>query len=1669
VSSVDNGAGYIGSFATVISDPATGDGTGSIDWTFTVNDSLVDHLAVGETIVQSYDVTVDDGNGGTDTETVTITITGTNDAPIIGAGDTSGAVTELPDGDAGENTADLTDTGSLAFTDVDLTDSHTVSSVDNGAGYLGTFGAVINGGDIDWTFTVNDSLLDGLAAGETVVQSYDVTVDDGNGGTDTETVTITITGTNEAPVITGGDSTGGVTEIVDLASGENIDDLTDSGSLTFTDEDIADTHTVSSVDNGIGYIGSFGAVVGAGSVDWTFTVNDSLVDYLAVGETIVQSYDVTVDDGNGGTDTETVTITITGTNDAPVITGGDTTGGVTEIADGATGENTDNLTDSGSLAFTDVDLIDTHTVSDVDNGAGYIGSFDTVINGSDVDWTFTVNDSLLDGLAAGETIVQSYDVTVDDGNGGTDTETVTITITGTNDAPVIGAGDTTGSVTELPDGDAGENTADLTDTGTLPFTDVDITDTHTVSSVENGAGYLGSFAAVINGSDIDWTFTVNDSVLDGLAAGEQLVQSYDVTVDDGNGGTDTETVTITITGTNEAPVITGGDATGDVTEIADGAPGENVDDLTDSGSLSFSDGDVSDTHTASSVANGIGYVGAFNAVINGGNIDWDFSVNDSLVDHLGDGETIVQSYDVTVDDGNGGTDTETVTITITGTNDAPVITGGDTTGDVTELPDGDAGENTDDLTDSGTLNFADVDLTDSHTVSQSANGVGYLGTFAAVLGAGNTIDWDFSVNDSLLDSLGAGDTLVQSYDVTVDDGNGGTDTETVTITIQGTNDGPVANGDSFGGIEDIPVIGNVLGNDTDVDASDILNVVEPVIISANGGTVTMAPNGDFTYVPFEHFSGADSFTYTVSDGNGGTDTATVDLLVVAVADQPIIVALNAVGATDTAVPVPLTIDFPDEDGSEVHTITLSDVPANATFNNGTDNNDGTWTLTKADLVGLTINVAPPGPIFGSTFDLFDLTTAGGGDGSLGFVLDGSTGQDNNGFDVATAGDVNGDGFADILTSSVGGDSFGRTNSGEVTLYFGGTTHAAETIISATTPAQSYTFAGANAGDRMGTSVRSAGDLNNDGYDDIIIGSPLASPDGNVSGRSYVVFGSAGNANFAAMDADDGTVDGLIDLAQLQAADGGDGSRGFILNGSPVAPATSNEFTGYSTTGGFDFNGDGIDDMAIGATGNDFEDGVNPVALDYGATYLVFGKTTGFAAEIDVQDFMDPSNGAASAGTGDGSEGVVIRGFGVGDATGRQISGMQDMNGDGKDELLIGGRLADPNGGSSGQAYIVYGTDTLGAEFSLGDLDGTNGFIFNGMASNDRMGRSINEAGDINGDGINDIIIGSYRADGINGTDSGEAYVIFGGQTNLAALDALDGTSDGVIETSELATVNGGDGTLGFIISGAEAQDRVGHVVRNAGDLNGDGFDDVLVGAPKANPDGQNDEGGVYVVFGTNTGFAAEIDMGDFAAGDGTVGFEIQGINGGDNAGWSAGAAGDVNGDGFDDIVIGAHYADPNGASSGATYVIFGKQDLSGDDFVITVEATATETSNSDTASSGTGLFVDVDGSDEDTIEGTSYGDTLNGGAGNDTLTGNGGDDLFVFTDGTGDDVITDFTEGAGSEDVIDVSDFGFTDFADLLTATNDSGADTVITLDGDDSLTLIGVQEANLHEDDFLI
>jgi VCBS repeat-containing protein len=246
-------------------------------------------------------------------------------------------------------------------------------------------------------------------------------------------------------------------------------------------------------------------------------------------------------------------------------------GSVTEIADNAPGENATMLSDSGNISFSDVDLIDTHTVSVTPQAGGYLGTLGAVVSNPStgdgsgtLTWTFMVADADVDYLAAGQTLTQYYDVSVNDGHGGVATETVEITITGTNDAPIIGTADLVGGVTEIGDGQPGENATLLSDSGNISFGDVDLIDTHTVSVTPQAGGYLGTLGAVVtdpstgDGSGtVQWTFSVQDSAVDYLAAGETLTQYYDVSVNDGHGGIATETVTITITGTNDAPTAVG--------------------------------------------------------------------------------------------------------------------------------------------------------------------------------------------------------------------------------------------------------------------------------------------------------------------------------------------------------------------------------------------------------------------------------------------------------------------------------------------------------------------------------------------------------------------------------------------------------------------------------------------------------------------------------------------------------------------------------------------------------------------------------------------------------------------------------------------------------------------------------------------------------------------------------------------------------------------------------------------------------------------------------------------------------------------------------------------------------------------------------------------------------
>ncbi|MBY5307894.1 hypothetical protein F2Y93_09125, partial [Aphanizomenon flos-aquae CCAP 1446/1C] len=411
----------------------------------------------------------------------------------------------------------------------------------------------------------------------------------------------------------------------------------------------------------------------------------------------------------------------------------------------------------------------------------------------------------------------------------------------------------------------------------------------------------------------------------------------------------------------------------------------------------------------------------------------------------------------------------------------------------------------------------------------------------------------------------------------------------------------------------------------------------------------------------------------------------------------------------------------------------------------------------------------------------------------------------------------------------------------------------------------FTFINGNTNDdNLGYSVSSAGDINGDGVDDIIIGAPQADPQakGN-AGASYVVFGSKNG--FAP----------TIDISTLNG-----------INGFTILGATESEAAGRSISAAGDVNGDGIDDIIIGAPFADTNNNNN-----IGSSYVVFGKNS-----FSSNSTIDLSNL--------GNNGLVINGLNAEDELGYSVSSAGDINNDGIDDLIIGAPNAyTTSNGKPGQTYIVFGASNFDSSFNLNSLNGSNGFVINGQSIEDYSGLSVSSAGDINNDGIDDLIIGAPQA-APNGTNSGQAYIVFG----------KNGSFDSAINLADI------DGTNGFIINGQEG-DKLGFSVSSAGDINNDGIDDLIIGAHDADPNGIMNAGQSYVVFGKNGNFDPIFDLSTL---NGNNGFVINGINEFDNSGWSVSGVGDISGDGIDDLIVSANNADPNGESSGQSYVVFGK-------------------------------------------------------------------------------------------------------------------------------------------------
>jgi len=442
----------------------------------------------------------------------------------------------------------------------------------------------------------------------------------------------------------------------------------------------------------------------------------------------------------------------------------------------------------------------------------------------------------------------------------------------------------------------------------------------------------------------------------------------------------------------------------------------------------------------------------------------------------------------------------------------------------------------------------------------------------------------------------------------------------------------------------------------------------------------------------------------------------------------------------------------------------------------------------------------------------------------------------------TAGDFNNDGTDDILIGAdeADGPSNGRTAAGEAYIIFG--SPALADVIDMATGAADVTIYGAEANDHLAEDVLATGDFNNDGFADALIAARYADGPGNTrpdAGEVYLVFGSAG-------------MGGVVDIASAQqdvtiyGADAGDRLAASVAVG--------------------DVNADGIDDMLLG---NWEGDGPANARSRGGEAYVIFGSTT-------LSGVIDLASGGAD---------FTIYGERASDRLGYSVAS-GDFNADGTADILVTAPWAygpDPPR-FAGEAYVVFGSSGLSGVIDIASSQ--QDFTIYGIDSGDYVAGAA--AGDLNGDGVDDILVVAWGGDGpLNARPTaGDAYAIFGPIAQGEVVDLALGEED-------------------VTIYGVDSDDKLGEYVYllTVGDFNGDGVDDILVGTPAADGPGnsRNLAGEAYVIFGRPT-LGGTIDL---ASSEEIV--TIYGASDGDKL--ASVAAGDVNGDGVDEVLVAAPYAD----------------------------------------------------------------------------------------------------------------------------------------------------------------
>lgn len=714
---------------------------------------------------------------------------------------------------------------------------------------------------------------------------------------------------------------------------------TDSDQINLLDEDApagSDAYRPVDMADLEGTYGEFTFVSADGT--WTYALDNADDDTQALGEGDLGTPETLTVTSLDGTVQHTVTVAVVGNNDDQVIVSADTMGAVAE--DEAPG------TATGTIRFSDLDRGDVHTAT-VTGAAGNRlgGSLATEVTSADgegmdgeVAWTYTLNDADPDvqALREGATATESFTVAVDDGHDAASTRTVTVTVTGTNDEQVIGRPNP--STLAFTEDAAGT----LSGLGNVAFTDADRGDVHSVL-VTRPAGAFGSFNASINDSatadgagNIRWTYSVGNSAaqIQSLGRGDTRTIDYTLTLDDDNttaadrGTTSTHTVSVTFTGVNDDAAFNDA-ATPVTTRVSEQSPRNNLNQPTvtnNTGVANFRDVDVGDAHAVKVSFGGVENAadelgGTMTAAIvdRSGNdnvndgVHWTYTLDhdNALVQGLRAGETRQYTYRLALDDlddagaGMDGVSVRDVTVTVAGVNDR-IVADNET---ATAVEDGAAvvaaaangllaGDTDVDLGDSIRVNTVSASGVTNSSKTIDADGEIVTGRYGRL-----TVQQDGSYAYRLFADEaegGAGfravqalrtaqNTLVETFNYTAIDGaNAASNTASLRITIEGTNDapgdvrltGPVAPGDTSLPGAGARLSGTIVTTDVDAGDTHTLSVTATRNGLADTGTFTINASRQLALQSTGSLQGGDYLlTVRSTDASGASDDEAVRLVV----------------------------------------------------------------------------------------------------------------------------------------------------------------------------------------------------------------------------------------------------------------------------------------------------------------------------------------------------------------------------------------------------------------------------------------------------------------------------------------------------------------------------------------------------------------------------------------------------------------------------------------------------------------------------------------------------------------------------------------------------------------------------------------------------------------------